>query len=654
MQKSLQLRETPAKIGSNMKRNALGKFKWRLFFLAKHPETVTNTFFLYIKNLLVDFLFRYWKSIKYSRAGRWFQGDEIAIANNVITRFRRNPSGAIALLGLLTHEKITLIPIRLPLHSSPEKYAPTVDEYATWLSKHNIRLVFADYSKKILKENGKRPYLTAKERDALSFLLYTDLRGILMQAQDVILTRDLSRQPELGAAKNFDPATASFQVRRRRAIIELSSTDPDLTPLLLSVESNGVYPGPVSTTAAPPRSPATPRRRSVLFVNPAYYNFYYLAKSLRQRGWDAVAMSSIDPNSAYARQFHGHDWTVFDSDSLAHREKLKKAFRIVANRFDMLHFHGVGAMSMFPDNHDTGVDHDAVPWDVLEMKRRGAKIGYSITGCHDLVTPSVFVGWSPGMCPKCPWRERPEICSDRRMSAWGWKLQQLADLICLETDPPLDFRDTQATFREPLSFAVDPDFWRPGLARETPVPDEWLEPKEPGEILIYHSVGNYELRTRNGVNVKGTGAVIRAIERLRQEGQRVRLLFRKDVPSIHNRWILAQADIIVDQLNYGRYGATAREGLMLGRPVVGRLNRNEPLGLSPVRCIAESPIVDASEETVYDALKRLVENPAEREAIGAASRTHALQWWARDVLAERYERVYDHLQRHGRPPKTLD
>ena len=460
----------------------------------------------------------------------------------------------------------------------------------------------------------------------------------------------------------FRPEYADADVRRRRLMIAAGLALPAGLTALHQIESAGQpahhYPPfgeePVQDAVRPKGVPAVPRRRSVLFVNPSYYNFYFLADALRKRGWDAVSMAIMDPTSDYAQHFHGHDWNLFESDPNKQQQVLRERFQEAAERFDTFHFAGVGTLSFFPYNYDTSMDLDRVPWDVLELKRRGAKIAYTITGCHDLITQTGFEAWSPGMCPKCAWRDRPEICSDHRMSAWGWKVRQLADLICIETDPPLDFRETTAVFREPLSFAVDPEFWRPELARTVPVPEPWREPKADGEILIYHSVGNYEMRTRQGVNVKGTGAVVAAIDRLKEEGHPVRLLFRKDVPSVNNRWMLAQADIIVDQLNYGRYGATAREGMFLGRPVVGRVNKVEARGLPAVRAIAECPIVDASEETIYEVLRMLVTNPGERVRIGAESRTHAERWWSKDVLAERYERVYDHLQKHGRPPATLE
>jgi hypothetical protein len=558
----------------------------------------------------------------------------------------------LGLFGLRDKNEIFLIPVRSTESDCAAPYALTASEFLDWLTSPEVRLTLVSGYERVFERSGVKPPSTQEVR-ALTFVLHTEPDKLLSDASDVFLSRDRSRyQPAV--LEGFDPTAAPSDVVRRRCLIALGARDPELAPILHDVErwcppyAQG---GNIGGDAV--AVPAEPRRRSVLFVNPAYYNFWHLADALRKRGWDAVAMGIIDPNSPTSKFYHGFDLNLYESDPERQAARLREAFREVAGRFGMLHFYGVGTLSFFPYNYDTSIDMDRVPWDVLEMKRRGALIGYSLSGCHDLVRPSAFSEWSQ-MCSKCVWREQPQICSDERMAAWGWKLQQLADLICIETDPPLDFRQTPAVFREPLTWATDPEFWRPELARSVPVPKEWREARAEGEVLIYHSVGNYEARTRGGVNVKGTGSIMAAIERLKREGHPVRLMFRNNVPSLHNRWMLAQADIIVDQLNYGRYGATTREGLMLGRPVIARIDKTEPRGLAPVRCIAETPVVNADETTIYDVLKGLVIDPEARARIGEASRAHALQWWAKDVLAERFERVYDHLRAHGRPPATLD
>ena len=190
----------------------------------------------------------------------------------------------------------------------------------------------------------------------------------------------------------------------------------------------------------------------------------------------------------------------------------------------------------------------------------------------------------------------------------------MVDLFCSETDPPLDYKNARNVFRAPLTFAIDPEIWKPNLDP----PEHLRRQHEPGEVVVYHAMGNYDIRSRSGRNVKGTNAVVMAVDQLRRDGVPVRLDFVHDVPSIDNRFIQAQADIIVDQLNYGRYGALAREGMMLGKPVVGRVEKSDGPGLDATQCIMETPIVHADEFNIVDVLRSLAVDATRRAAVGQA------------------------------------
>ena len=52
-------------------------------------------------------------------------------------------------------------------------------------------------------------------------------------------------------------------------------------------------------------------RRSVVFLHNSYYHFYYLARALRKRGWDAVTVSLEDPTGPNALYYHGEDLNLF-------------------------------------------------------------------------------------------------------------------------------------------------------------------------------------------------------------------------------------------------------------------------------------------------------------------------------------------------------
>lgn len=378
--------------------------------------------------------------------------------------------------------------------------------------------------------------------------------------------------------------------------------------------------------------------RSVLFLHNAYYNFLYLAAALRARGWDAISVSVDDPNGPHAKFYHGEDVTLFDPDPVLHQRKIEAFYATVAGRFRMVHFYGRGHMSFFPDLFDRHPFYDRIPADFIRLKQQGVKIGYSVSGCLDGVAQSSVHAWS-GACDRCIWQDNPAVCSDIGNLAWGHKVQTFCDLIATEGFPGLDYQNSTKCFREPLTTALDPDFWRPDLD----IPDRLRLPRRPGELIVYHGVGNFSARAGKGRNLKGTGAVLEAIERLRGEGIDVRLEFVTDLPNTDVRFIQLQADVLVDQLNYGRYGATAREGLMLGKPTVCFLSMDEPAGAARLSSIADCPLVSANEGSIYDVLKRLLADADRRRRLGAEGRAFALKWHSADACAERFEHVYDRL-----------
>ena len=79
----------------------------------------------------------------------------------------------------------------------------------------------------------------------------------------------------------------------------------------------------------------------------------------------------------------------------------------------------------------------------------------------------------------------------------------------------------------------------------------------------------------------------------------VELDFVHDVPNSEVRFTQGQADIVVDMLTFGWFGANVREAMMLGKPVVCYLR---PEWLESMRkrvpdYIDELPVVSATPET---------------------------------------------------------
>jgi hypothetical protein len=378
------------------------------------------------------------------------------------------------------------------------------------------------------------------------------------------------------------------------------------------------------------------RTRSVLFLRNSYYHFHYLAEALRRRGWDALTVSTEDPNGPNAAYYHGEDVNLWDPDPKRFRHNIEEFYWDAVDRFALLHFAGDGLLSFFPEASEA-----EEPWDIVEWRRRGRKIAYTISGCNSGVAQSTVARWSAlggsVVCDKCPWQLTPEVCNDAKNLAWGRKVDRYCDVIFTEGSPALDHQAIHKAVREPTTMCLDPEFWKPDLA----VPDPLKINRSDNELLVYHSFGNYDLRTAHGRNIKGTGAIQAAVERFQAEGMAVRLIFVTGVRNTEVRYLQIQADVIVDQLNYGRYGATAREAMMLGKPTICYINRSEPKPADVLRSTQELPLVSATEETIYEVLRDLLLDRERRRRLGAAGRAFAMKWHSADACAERYEAIYD-------------
>lgn len=382
-------------------------------------------------------------------------------------------------------------------------------------------------------------------------------------------------------------------------------------------------------------------KRSVLFLYNSYYHFYFLSEALRRRGWNAVTVSYEDPvNGSNANYYHGEDINVFHQDPEIFSKNISLLHAWALKNFKLLHFSGDGVMSFYPSNWN-----DEAPDDIAEWKNRGRKLAYTISGCKSCVSQTKFAEWSRldaaiPACDNCRWQDEPAVCSDEVNLKWGAKVSRYCDLICAEAAPALDYLVSPKTIFNPLSMCLDPEFWRPGL----PIPAEFEIVRAVGEFLVYHGVGNYESRLKSdGRNIKGTDAIFEVVNRLKEEGINVRLIFAADMRNQEVRYLQAQADVVVDQLVLGEYGATAREGMMLGKPVICYLNlKGEDYGFD-MAWKQDVPLVSATKETLYDVLKELLLDCCKRKKIGEASRAYSLKWHSAEACAERYEKVYDKL-----------
>jgi glycosyltransferase involved in cell wall biosynthesis len=166
----------------------------------------------------------------------------------------------------------------------------------------------------------------------------------------------------------------------------------------------------------------------------------------------------------------------------------------------------------------------------------------------------------------------------------------------------------------------------PGLDLQpfTPIP-----PSDTPRPLVVHAPSNREK--------KGTRFVIEACERLNVE-----LDIVEGVPHEEARDRYRRADIVVDQLNAGWHGVFALESMAFGKPVVTYL-KPDVVERSAEGYGIRIPIVPATKETLVDALRPLVDQPALRRELGAAGRAYVEQVHDIGRVADRLVDLYRSL-----------
>ena len=162
------------------------------------------------------------------------------------------------------------------------------------------------------------------------------------------------------------------------------------------------------------------------------------------------------------------------------------------------------------------------------------------------------------------------------------------------------------------------------LRQFTPVP-----PSDAPRPLVVHAPSSREK--------KGTQQVIEACEQLPVE-----LDIVEGVPHEEARARYARADIVVDQLYAGWHGVFALESMALGKPVVTYL-KPDVVERSAEGYGIRLPVVPATRETLVEALRPLVEQPALRRELGAESRAYVEQVHDIDRVADRLIDLYRSL-----------
>ena len=385
------------------------------------------------------------------------------------------------------------------------------------------------------------------------------------------------------------------------------------------------------------------RRKAVLYVGQAYYNSWYLSRALRKQGWTADLLN-WDMNPGSQIYYHGEDFLI-DYRSQAEIRNFFRFYFDSVSKYDVFHFANKGGLQ-FGEPMRAAVKTllGDEGFEIRFLKALGKKIVYSNNGCLDGVSQTAFSRWGPeSVCSICRWKNEPTVCSDERNLAWGKFRNEVTDYQCLLGGNRIDYNDDPRCHEVPEFYCLDKELWHPDVE----IPEQYRLPSLGKDgMRLYHAVGHRAERTRSdGVNIKSTHVYLPLVERLRTEGYQLEMIEPTGFPNKEVRYLQAQADIFLDMLTFGWFGANVREAMMLGKPVICFLR---PEWLESARqeipdYINELPIVSATPQTVESVLRDLIANKEKRLEIGRRSREFAVKWHSAEAGARRFDRIYGEL-----------
>ena len=384
------------------------------------------------------------------------------------------------------------------------------------------------------------------------------------------------------------------------------------------------------------------RSRRVLYCGQCYYNNWYLSRALRPLGWKADVYN-WDANPATQIYYHGEDFRLGGDVPLSLEGEL--GFYLGSlYAYDVFHFSNAHGIAFGWSVQSAAARCAGMHAEIHMLNALGKKLVYSNNGCLDGVSQTAFSKWGPeSVCAICRWQHEPSVCSDERNLAWGEFRNSVADYQCTLGGNRADFNDDPRVHEVPEFCCLSSELWNP----EIEIPEQYRLPfLAEGGVRLYHAVGHRDERTRSdGVNIKSSHVYLPLIERLRAEGLVLDLIEPTGIPNKEVRFLQAQADIFLDMLTFGWFGANAREAMMLAKPVICFIR---PEWLESVReeipeYADELPIVSATPHTVEAVLRNLIAHPEKRREIGLRSREFALKWHSASVAGKRFDQIYSAL-----------
>jgi glycosyltransferase involved in cell wall biosynthesis len=194
--------------------------------------------------------------------------------------------------------------------------------------------------------------------------------------------------------------------------------------------------------------------------------------------------------------------------------------------------------------------------------------------------------------------------SDRAKRRSIQRFQRYADGIYALNPDLLQLLPSGARFMPYAS--VDPMQWQP------------CPPRHDGRLLVLHAP------THRGI--KGTRRIVAAAEELRSQGLPFDFTLVESLTHSQARELYRRADLVIDQLLVGWYGAFAVEAMAMAKPVICFVQMSD-LRVLPSAMRDELPLIQATPASIESVLRDALGCPREQLVeIGRRSRAYVERW----------------------------
>ena len=355
----------------------------------------------------------------------------------------------------------------------------------------------------------------------------------------------------------------------------------------------------------------------------ALYSPGLYVKGLREAGYHADQMIFAESGFGWLLEEKPDFDLDIDAVSVETARARKMEFLVYAlKNYDIFHIHSNWSM----------LGYDSL-WtlngDMSYLKKVGKKIVSSAWGMCDVMPK--------GMTEQFEWLSECDVCTQLRpVRCECDSYTKMIEVTRKYSDIRLSNARACVIFPDIMWMdnAIDIEKYSPAVKDK--IPEQFKLP-ETSNLRIYHSFGNSDERD----DVKGTGYIREAVEKLQQEGYAVEFMFFDKVSHNDLKYYQVQADIVVDQIYGGWYGSTGVECLALGKvvityvnPAVEELLRNEG---------RENPVISASPDNIYEVLKELVTNKQMRQEYEKRARQYAEKYHDYRIVQKRLSGFYEKI-----------